>query len=463
MNDTSTFDKMVGIGEQGEQLTKQHLEGREYWGTSNQVRNIINPEQRICEAQIWESKAHEHRPNKDYIVTAGACDECPVSDCQYKVSKPYESKISECHEVKTNVATHMQKIVFYGDPKKKEREYNPSLNLFIEYWQDVSYQDKQKIEAGKPIAEDRKGWFQQDPPAWYHFYQPIRYKNAKGKLIDGTEKESITKDHPIAKQFINEMTTSDRLILRIPWGYILSITGQNLHEIEPSICAKNLDGSPKLVSTQNIENEKWSMGTLIPVIELLNNPKYYNREGISKIAFTPLFNMVRGKIPKPSSEPTYYLPAHIYNLIFRHNPDKTGQRITCKTMAEALACLRAIFITSPSFTAEIILKQGAPYTKLKNGWAVLLPDGRINVTATTLLNNEPYEHYVTQSDIDAGLLIFDLTGDQTRVLGETYLNGTMGEEIVDGISQKTGEVEYTQAHLIPNLILLKQVKSYQSD
>jgi hypothetical protein len=357
------FNYSLEIGKQGETVVSQKLANRRHWHSpKNPIIKgaiIINPEYIMCPAQVWTDTTKERKHNKDFTVSVNACSECNYNNCQYKKFEPYpESITDQRHEVKTNKATH-NKEPKIGYQFKMIKDFIPTGNLFIEHYCNVSHDKSTK----------NPGWYKREPLAeWYHFYQPILPTTS-----------DVSKDEK--ERFMREMTTSDRLIPNTQFGYIISMTGAKLKEIEPILCEKQYNGEPNQAPAYNDDNNSWSMGTMIPVTEILNNPLYFN-ENQCDILFTPIIEMVSGTKESKADIDTYYLSIAHY--------DRLPQLKMPETIKEGVKIKRLeIEKFKQTINGNIVWYGNAEFLKrpdnsskwsrvsLGDGWTVYDPSGNI--------------------------------------------------------------------------------------
>ncbi len=390
--------KNMAVGTEGEKIVKANLQGRQIWKSNVLVDSIIDPKKIVCKAQVWEGRQNERKNNLDYFVKAGPCKTCRISDCEYKKQNlyPYPIATRERHEVKTNVLTHIYEA--YGIVAKTGKRFAPTGNLFIEVWQDVTFEqakairakrdepvtDKEKIdEIPQVCGADRHGWYQIKPSAhWYHFYQPV-----KAHGIDITEIEVLADESKLPRvegetdqayqdrvnqaiaeaeqRFAKEKKTSDRLIKHRPWAYIISIRGDHIERCVKEICQRESNGKLTLRETIDKLTGTTSFGYLLPITELLNNPAHYNREGVGSVAFTHLPEFVKGTKPSDETKPTYYLNEIAYDTVFKKNPKRKRE---IESLVNQIEALNHLFLIIPNFAIELSIPEVAD-APIRNAWA----------------------------------------------------------------------------------------------
>lgn len=378
------FLKNIKIGREGELKVFETLNGRSHWNSTKfKPNSLINPEIIVCQAQQWDDRTTEHKHNKDYEVSVNACKVCKFHDCQYKEDDRYpEAVTSKRHEVKTNIPTHNKKIKANEPALLALKELAPTGNLFIEYWQNVIPAKGQRPKYSDTYPDDRKGWFQRNLADWYHFYQPVISK----------DEDNITKDHPAAIRFQEEMSTSDRLLLKKEFGYIVSITGEVLKRIEAELCVKLFNRNPLMLPADN-EDGTYSIGTVISIPEILNNPRYYKTNGQGPIIFTPVLELVEGT--RASNQPTltYYLPEALYKKLYI--PKDKNQND--KPEIEEWESWQAIEKMNEEFVWYGEIEQSIPsktepgkqvMVKIVDGWAKARLNGDIEVFGTIIIDGE---------------------------------------------------------------------------
>lgn len=419
----------MATGTDGEKIVKANLQGRQLWKSNIIVDSIIDPEKIVCKAQVWEGSQSERKNNLDYYVQAGPCKTCRISGCEYKNRNPYPKAIRERHEIKTNPATHVGKA--YWAVADSGKKFAPTGNLFIEVWQDVTIEQAKAIRAKQeePVADiekideipqvcdtDRHGWYQIKPPAhWYHFYQPV-----KANGIDITEKEVLTDESKLPRiegetdqayddrvnqaiaeaeqRFEKEMTTSNRLIKHRPWAYVISIRGDHIERCVKEICIRENNGKLTLKETRDKSTGTTSFGYLLPITELLNNPAYYNREGVGAVAFTHLPEVVKGTKPSDIIKPTYYLNEIAYDTVFKKNPKRKRE---IKPLVNQIEALNHLFLIIPNFTIELSIPELADIP-IRNAWARPGDDNNsIKLTFQPMQSDETREKKLPIGILDA--------------------------------------------------------------
>ena len=461
MASNDEWQKQTNIGTQGESEVKEYLEGRQHWSTNKPAKSFIDHESIVCKAQVWHGTQGEHIANKDYLVTVlKPCSKCEYLDCSYKNEEPYETPISEKHEVKTNIATHVGKGYskkYTGLMLREGKRFFPTFNLFIEYWQDVPKKDVGNVKSGRLKPYDKLGWFQKEPPAWFHFYQPIEYNDFFGKSQSAIEDDSINENDPIAQTFFQDMNTNDRLILERPWGYIVSVRGDDLHRIEK--CLREIDGYGKPIqATANNKDNTCSIGTLIPVVKLLNDETYYNRDGKGTVAVTLLLKTVCGKNTVDKGELHYYMPTTMHEHLHIDETKNKGKAYKVGSLDAQLRGFRNILLFTPGFNAEYKSKVNHETLKIKNGWVTMDINGKIEITYR---NNPdlPVEHFEPPTEQGA-ITTFEVSGEGVGTFGDAYLKVIgIGQKPDDNGTQQPALI-YERLDLVPNRMVLNRVKKW---
>lgn len=447
MSSYKKFLTQLEIGQMGEAVVVETLKGRSHWFAPGIIsESWIDPEEILCQAQEWDDKTKERKHNKDYVVTVNACDNCKFNDCRYKKFKPYPDKVSQRHEVKTNDATHNQKIDPGKDNDKHfidEKEFMPTGNLFIEHWQNVK-------NINPPYPENRKGWFQREPLAdWYHFYQPV------------TPTESDISDDD-KKRFAQEMTVTDRLLPNKEFGYIISITGAALKELEPILYEKDKDGRPQIGSAWN-EDDTWSKGTLIPVTQLLNNPRYFNADGYGEIIFTPVFGLVSGTRESIEIKPSYYLPKKHHDSLFKaQNTDTTEPRLVKRETWEYLDVFNNAFVWYGEFNLDNVPDRTGKIVNLKivDGWARAELNGDIWVTGIMVIDGK------TSRALDSFVIPkkepiqFESLGGKIWAISDKFIKAYSSLRYNNQVKDKFGK-NYVLIDTKPYVRILKSAKSWE--
>lgn len=209
----------VESGERGAAIVAAELCGRAFWGAPTIPPIIQWDKHTVCRAQEWKDVSERPEANLyDFIVTSPDCSQCEYAKTCNSV-KPYAKQTEERHEVKTNYATHMATAIV--EPGKSTGK---TQNLYIEIYQ--------KYACWKETQENKHlGWYHPDKkgdrPIWYHFYQPMDDPEGDGKHIDATDQATETDKtafHKLAQD-------SDSLIIKHPWGYIISMTAGALERL----------------------------------------------------------------------------------------------------------------------------------------------------------------------------------------------------------------------------------------
>ena len=465
LNDTGNinnqFHEKLKVGEQGEGIVEVFLKGRRHWGASDEFRSFINRDERYCKAQIWEGKQDEHTANLDYLVRVKPCKDCQILECRFKKDEPYKHTVSERHEVKTNPTTHTKPT--WGAIQDDGKKYAPTFNLFIEVWSNVKDADKKRAKPAQLYPDSRKGWYQKEPPAWYHFYQPIYCVDNKGNqiydengnLTYAVEDDAVDKDSETAISFIQTMTTNDKLILRRPWGYVVSVKGEKLKEIVNALCPADLNNDLELTPVEN-RNGTQSKGLLLPVGELLNNPIYYNRGAEGYVIYTPLIKMVRGNNPETKTDSRYYMPEKMYNNLFKDIPGNKGKIVSPKTFDELYAMMKTQIVWSNSFSLII------DSIEIDNTWVTITPDDEIQLIIRPFGGPKVYwKSIINRASFDPNNppFAFELAGRGIGAVGDARIKATFGDTYSQyGIKRK--EPQYIREDLIPEAMLLKLVQKW---
>lgn len=463
---SSQFYEQKRIGSSGEKNVKEALEGRQHWQATLEADSIINSEKIFCKAQVWEPRADDHQANLDFMVKVKPCKECEITDCEYKHLEPYPEAVCESHEVKTNPATHTKEA---RDMLKDDgKRFVPSGNLFIETWQNV------KLEKGKTHTPGNKypgkeGWFFKEPlAAWYHFYQPRHtkkiQKNGQVKYTDTTEPEVYkqkgekkeeynkrvqeyqAKLEQDKKRFEHEMTTNDRLIIKRPWAYTVSIRGDKLEEIVNDTCIRDDENQLHEQVVYN-ENKTISIGYLLPLTELLNNPLFYDRYGKGFVSFTHHPCTTKGTRPAEGKKITYYMPETMYENIFEPKTQPKGTIKIPENSEELVKFLNEAFITAPHFIVKI------GNTWLVNAWAVLEPNDRI-IIFSRITGSEYTKLYAIP---EGKTIVFTTSGTGLNPFGDTYIKASW-EEILNQFGVPSYGPVYKRFDLVPIIVLLNDVK-----
>lgn len=424
--DSDEWTKQLKVGKMGEAVVLDKLAKRRHWNSPKapalKGATTISTEHIMCQAQKCTDRSEEHQPNKDFTVSVNACKKCKFIDCQYREYEPYPKRVvGRRHEIKTNEATHR----------------NPSGNIFIEYLSNVT-----KDNPNKP------GWFKCEPLAsWYHFYQPVHPKEPD---ISDDEKE----------RFRREMTTTDRLIPNKEFGYIISITGKKLKEIEPILCQK-VNGKPKIIDVPN-QNEKKSKGTIIPVTEILNNPLCFNKNQ-SDILFTPEISMVSGTQASTESGITYYLPKSHYDSLQQIGdikPDEywtSGNRLELKS-AKFLQTINDNLVWFGKF--EFLLPNGNDtYTEIEvnEGWAIHDIYGNIEVIGGDATVNGIKNPLYVSFKLDKSAVFFvETTGKKILPISPQFIKSYYRK--FDGA--RLSAPIYESINTKPYVAILKNAKSW---
>lgn len=383
------FYTQLEVGKAGEQLVHKTLRGRSHWNSRYSTETWINPEVMVCQAQRWYDITDEHKNNRDYKIKVNACKNCRFDNCQYRKEEPYPTRVNDAiHEVKTNEATHTRPAT--DDKVKEIKDLDPTGNLFIEYWQntkgtDPKYKDDD-ITREDRYPEHKKGWFLKGTTAsWYHFYQPVK----------SNDPDNITKQHKTAQQFKRQMGTNDRLLLKKEFGYIISIRGTTLKELEPILRLTRKNGKPIILKARSTGSE----GTGIPIYELINNRKYYETNSKGNIVFTPILEFISGTKKQEQGLPTFYLPKKLHDKLDikkgsqyykkldgikeKHHIDQDGNTRTIKVKEyrpyEAINVLNPNFVWDQDGWFSVKLKhrdtKETHNIEIKDGWIKADPDG----------------------------------------------------------------------------------------
>lgn len=440
------------IGRVGELRTRLALEGRQHWKATLDAENTIDTQKIVCKSQVWVPKAHEHKHNLDYLIEAGPCNKCQVPSCEYRHLNPYPetaqgSAAEHRHEVKTNPATHTYTTT--GAIKDDGKRFAPTGNLFLEIWQNVKLAKGQKHKPGATYR-GKEGWLYQEPLAeWYHFYQPVT-TTRRGEKISIIEPEvyekeiraTLTQDKhepdeafderveaeyqkqlklsrreraKEARRFAKEMTVNDRLIYCRPWPYIVSIRGDIIRELV-KLCKK--DNKNNLVEQTAYLNGKTSIGYLLPIDEVVNDPCLLDIGGTGTVAFTHLPAMVIGTKPATSDKVTHYLPEKMYHRIFKKTPASKGERKLSKTVKEFVQFLNRASLTAQSET--LILRDEQETMTLHNPWA------RLQTNCIKINSRKPgtkeCEVFILDNDV---ALTYTLSGEATGTVGDAHIKGTL--------------------------------------
>lgn len=400
------------------------------------------------------------------MVKVKPCKECEISECEYKHLEPYQHEIEERHEVKTNPATHTKEA--RNMLKEDGKKFVPSGNLFIEIWQNV------KLEKGKTHTpgeeyQGKEGWFLKEPlAAWYHFYQPrhTKRKQKYGQVkhvdttepevceLEGEKKEEYNKRvqeyqaklEQDIKRFEQEMTTNDRLIKHRPWAYTVSIRGDKLKDIVNDICIRN-DRNQLHEQVVYNDNKTISIGYLLPLTELLNNPLYYDRYGKGFVSFTHHPRFAKGTKPAKGKQITHYMPETMYKNIFEPKTRAKGTIKIPKDSKEMVKLLNEAFITAPHFIVKI------GNTWLVNAWAVLGSNDRIAIFSR-ITGSEYTKLYAIP---EGKTIAFTTSGTGLNPFGDTYIKASW-EEILNQYNVPSYGPVYTRFDLVPIIVLENEIK-----
>lgn len=470
------FYTQLEVGKAGEQLVHKTLRGRSHWNSRYSTETWINPEVMVCEAQRWYDITEEHQNNRDYKIKVNACKNCRFDNCLYKKEEPYPDRINNAiHEVKTNEATHTRLATDDKVKVKEIKDYDPTGNLFIEYWQnpkrwELKYDDED-ITREDRYPEHRKGWFLKGTTAsWYHFYQPVV----------SNDQDNITKQHKIAQQFKRQMGTNDRLLLKKEFGYIISIRGTKLKELEPILRLTRKNGKPTILKARSTGSE----GTGIPIYELINNRKYYETNSKGNIVFTPILEFISGTKKQEPGLPTFYLPKKLHDKLniekgsqyYKNtegieeveHTDQDGntspKRIKEYKVYEAINTLNANFVWDQDKRLEFYLKhrdtKKAHRVDIKDGWVKADQDGNPVFYGEILIDGKKQ---VSEYPVDKNTTItFEIRGDQIGPLGDAFVKAE------DRMYQhnhrvEPGELVKQRLDLKPYVRLLKKAKIWDDN
>ena len=232
-----------------------------------------------------------------------------------------------------------------------------------------------------------------------------------------------------AKRFAKEMSTNDRLIFCRPWPYIVSIRGDQLRKLV-HLCKKDSRGKleekptsmtieEKLPNGKTKKTYKRSIGYLLPIDEVVNDPHLYDKDSIGPIAFTHLPITVTGTKPATGDKVTYYLPEKMYQRLFRKVPASKGKTKTSETAEEFVKNFNEVSLTAQS--DRLMLKHCGVCVELFNPWARVVENGNIRINS-----KEPGAiegGYLTIKK-DA-LLTFRTSGEAISPVGDAHIRGTL--------------------------------------
>ena len=236
MNSREWFDMMLTKGEYGEKYIIPQLSwackcwryhithaitNKGTWITNERCRHLPTPVDVTKDEWLWKTADVDAKLVYD-------CAGCPVYDWNNAgraAGQRDKRSIEEWHEIKTNYAAHKEDYsadngAVYGTQNIYiELIGNKQLYDEGEYWEYRRGTEKRKIRKGI-------GWWLKNGDTkddWYHFFQP---------MDDGFCTPEFA-DEKLVRRWLNDTSVPDGavLILKWPFSYCLSITGEYLKKI----------------------------------------------------------------------------------------------------------------------------------------------------------------------------------------------------------------------------------------
>jgi len=203
------------------------------------------------------------------------CAGCPVFDwvnAGRAAGDKDKPQIEEWHEIKTNYATHKEDL--------EAKTPWGTQNIYIELIGNMDSYNTGKTRDYTRGTEKIKirvgvGWWLKNGDVkddWYHFFQPM---NDSFVYPEYADKELV-------RRWLNDGNVPDGAVLMLKWpfSYCLSITGEYLKEIiRLGNMGKKKRYEPRLTSVKN--NGRWvrqkvhliPVGDILPCVALNPNPK----------------------------------------------------------------------------------------------------------------------------------------------------------------------------------------------
>lgn len=299
MNSKEWFDLMLSKGAYGEKYIipqlpwackcwRYHIthaiSNKGTWIENKRCRHLPTPIDVTKDEWLWKTADVDVELEYD-------CAGCPVYDWNNAgraAGHRDKQQIKEWHEIKTNYAAHKENYSGKG-----VLDIWGTQNIYIELIGNKELYDTGEIREYRRGTEVKKiragiGWWLKNGDVkddWYHFFQPME----DGFLTP------VFADEKLVRKWLNDDNVPDGavLILKWPFSYCLSITGEYIKKI----IRMGKYGKP-IISVEN--NGKWvkQQAHLIPVGDILPcvafNPNPQSEKGKQRLKEDGILGLSQG-------------------------------------------------------------------------------------------------------------------------------------------------------------------------